>query len=187
MGANNADFFAGKEYQDQPGGTTFLHGTNVKLNVGDVIQANGDSLLQSANHGGVFHAEKHAEDARAHTPRAWVIPASSRYITSNNARHGLGYALRAEEVRPTKEKRAYLYQVEPTGKVEKFTSLEDEVSSTSGFRITKLLADVPQSHYHYGNWMDDKQVYLTGHQQTVGTPWDTNDCKECKNTSMRLG
>jgi len=176
MGRNNEDFFTGRGFEGSPSGNTFLHGTNVKLNVGDIIRPNGDSLLQSGRHGGVRGVEPFAEDPRARQPRAWVVPAPPYgNISSGHARHALSYAVRAEANRPTREKRAYLYQVEPISQAEHFPSIENEVSSTDGFRITRVLANVPQSHYHDGHWDDDRNVYLTEHQSRP----QVSNCKEC--------
>lgn len=174
MTRNTTDFFAGRDHEPPEGGTTYLHGTNVRLGVGDIIRPNGDSLVQSGNHGGVYGLGEAKDDPRANAPRAWVVPARSSYITSENARHAMSYAVRAEQVRPTKEKRAYVYQVEPVSKAEKFPSPENEVSSADGFRITKIVADVPQSHYRDGHWIDRHGIYLTEHQKGYN-----GECKEC--------
>jgi hypothetical protein len=86
----------------------------------------------------------------------------------------MSYAIRAEGRFPTENKRAYVYQVEPIGKAEKFPSPENEVSSTSGFRITKIVADVPQSHGYDGHYMDRHGIYLTEHQKGYN-----GKCDEC--------
>lgn len=176
MGANHADFFAGRNFEIPDSGTTFMHGTNVKLNIGDIIKPNGDSLLQSGRHGGIRGVEPYADDSRARLPRAWAVPAPGYgRISSGHARHALSYAVRSESVRPTEAKRAYLYQVEPISHAEHFPSIENEVSSPEGFRVTRILADVPQSHYHDGHWDDGRNVYLTEHQSRP----QVSNCKEC--------
>ena len=174
MTRNNADFFAGRDHEQPEGGTTYIHGTNIKLDIGDIIKPNGDSLLRSGRHGGVYGVEAVADDPRVNQPRAWAVPAKTSYITSDNVRHALSYAVRRERDTPTKEKRAYAYQVEPIDKAEKFPSPENEVSSASGFRIVKIIADVPQSHYQDGHYMNRHGIYLTEHQKGY---W--GECKDC--------
>jgi hypothetical protein len=173
MTRNTTDFFAGRNHEPTGDSTIYLHGTNQRLNVGDLIKPNGDSLVQSGNHGGVYGLGDAKDDPRAHQPRAWVVPVTG-YVSSENARHAMSYAVRAEQTRPTKEKRAYVYQVEPISKAEKFPSPENEVSSADGFRITKIVADAPQSHYRDGHWMDRHGIYLTEHQKGYN-----GKCDEC--------
>lgn len=181
MTRNNEDFFAGRDHEQPEGGTTYIHGTNVRLNVGDIITPNGDSLLRSGRHGGIYGVEDVADDPRATQPRAWAVPAKTKNISSDNIRHALSYAIRRESDNPTKEKRAYAYQVEPIDKAEKFPSPENEVSSASGFRITKILADVPQDHYSSGHYEDTKGLYLTEHQKGF-----MGDCAECAKGAIGL-
>lgn len=136
---------------------TWLHGTNQKLNVGDVIKPTESGKLGNA--AARFGEANNGTAEEQETPQAWAAletPGAHKDVFNS-------YAVRAEAINPTKEARGYLYRVAPIGKPTVRPGLAGENyewSSPEGWRVTHVLgAGIPLQYggggVHYDHAKDE--------------------------------
>jgi hypothetical protein len=159
MGRSNEDFEAG--HQQLP--SSFIHATNIKFNVGDVIAPQATGSLQKSSEQGGVRMPQGGWGEQANAPRAWATDES--VVNGGYKMWYQSYAHRAESLNPSKEKMGYLYRVQPVGVPEKHRSVEaGEWSSPQGWRVTHVLGALPLSHKRV-HWDEDKQELYSDEQR----------------------